>query len=354
MKKLGGLLLAIMLLIGFIQPVMASETASTELDLTAYLTEVSAIRGFEVSQEDIELSLSMFGEKLTNFETVDEVKTFLGDVIVVDLSNLEAIYTKFNLDQAGLELKLLEYGEALDDYIFLDDLDAALSFYMEYETPESETTEPEIDLSMYMDLLSQIGLTPKELTKLGTYLAPVFDYMSSPEGQAENADLVSRLTQFGKLLYNKGIADETYQLSDAEYAELEGYISELLSTMQIQIKFSVIKDGVDTQYTLMEMTKLQPIKDADYKIAIYDMDSKLLADAVITSEFINSYLGEIINDLIPENAIDTDSKPIQTVKGGELPKTAGNYLANVILGMFVVIGSIIIFRKVKRNQNEML
>ncbi|MFY0758597.1 processed acidic surface protein [Metabacillus dongyingensis] len=65
-------------------------------NFAAYLAEVSAERGFEVTKEDIETALKMYDESIANFESVKQLEDFLGEVIKADLSNL--VYFKENYD----------------------------------------------------------------------------------------------------------------------------------------------------------------------------------------------------------------------------------------------------------------
>ncbi|MBT2646968.1 processed acidic surface protein [Bacillus sp. ISL-34] len=132
MKKLWIILVSFTLLISlFPQLASAAPSKNFEQELTKYLKEVSLVRGFEVTKDDIETSLSFYDESIKNFESIDDLKEALGEVIKADSSNLDTIYEDYNLTNESLIQLLHENGEELDDYIFIWDLDEAVYFYAE-------------------------------------------------------------------------------------------------------------------------------------------------------------------------------------------------------------------------------
>ncbi|MCT1901397.1 processed acidic surface protein [Oceanobacillus sojae] len=127
---------------------------SFQKDLDVYLKEISTERGFSVTKEDIEFSLSLYDSYLEEFDTVEELKEFLGEVIRKDGSNLKQIYDDYNIDQAALEATLSEFEETLDDYVFLDDLEMNIGFYLYVLTPR----DPDFDqkLAGYLEEATNI------------------------------------------------------------------------------------------------------------------------------------------------------------------------------------------------------
>uniref|UniRef100_UPI00128BD91B processed acidic surface protein n=1 Tax=Oceanobacillus sp. CFH 90083 TaxID=2592336 RepID=UPI00128BD91B len=107
-----------------------AQANSFQKDLEVYLTEISTERGFPITKTDIELSLSLYDFYLEEFDTVEELKDFLGEVIRADGSNLKQIYDDYEIDREILEATLAEFGKTLDDYIFLDDLEMEIDFYL--------------------------------------------------------------------------------------------------------------------------------------------------------------------------------------------------------------------------------
>ena len=132
MKRVGVILLIFSLIVSiFPKTALAAENTNFDQELVQYLNEVSTERGFEVTKADIEAILSVYDEKLEDYDSVADLKSSLGEVIKADLSNLTYIYEDCDLDQEKLEQLLADNGETLDDYIYLSDLIFAVYFYQE-------------------------------------------------------------------------------------------------------------------------------------------------------------------------------------------------------------------------------
>ncbi len=120
-----------------------NQTASKK-SLDVYLKEISIERGFTITKEDIEFSLSLYDSYLEEFDTVEDLKEFLGDVIRKDGNNLKQIYDDYDIDQAALEETLNEFGETLEDYVFLDDLEMNIGFYLYILIPRDPDFEQKL------------------------------------------------------------------------------------------------------------------------------------------------------------------------------------------------------------------
>lgn len=156
MKKLGVILLSILLLVGlFPQLTIAAQNDDFEQELTQYLEELSNERGFEVTKEDIEESLASYSENLEDYDSVEELVYIQGEVIKADLSNLDYIYELYELDEEMLNALLAEYGETVSDYIFVYDLGDAIYFYQEDRVIEQDSNF-EQNLVEYMANVSEI------------------------------------------------------------------------------------------------------------------------------------------------------------------------------------------------------
>lgn len=462
MKKLGALLLTLALLVGLLpQTAMAAQSATFEQDLIQYLNEVSTERGLEVTKGVLDLSLGLYEVNLTDFTTIEELKLLLGDVIKADLSNLSGIYKEFSLNQDTLTTLLSEYGEELNDYIFVNELSSSLILYTggvatdrdpefdqdlqdylnkvstergfavtqesieayldgyfvkldyfstvnelseflgdvikadlsnlyyfidaygldqeallqlleengknindyifissleEVVWSNSEGTLPGFDLDTLKDLFAQIGLTEGELAKLEAHLASLEEYLSSEEVVAQLEDLGTRMMTFAEALISAATENPDYMPTEQEIAELVSLYNEALSMLKLDIKISMVRDGVETPVSIDDYITLKPedFLDADIKIAIYSTETGLLADVVVTSDMINEQLGgliEVVEDTVNSNP---EKETLQTVKGGKLPKTASNYIPNALFGLAAVVAGILLYRKVRNEKGEIL
>lgn len=80
-------------------------------NLQDYLAKISSIRGFPVTIDYINRSLSLYERKLEDFKTVKSLERFLGEVIKKDLSNLSYIYDEYDLNEKELRQLLQEHGK---------------------------------------------------------------------------------------------------------------------------------------------------------------------------------------------------------------------------------------------------
>lgn len=471
MKKLGAILLSFSLLIGlFPQLTKAAQNTKFEQELTQYLKEVSKERGFEVAKEDIEASLALYEASIENYESVEEMDDFLGEVIKADLSNLDNIYEGNELDEDSLHQLLEENGEDINDYIFLDDLDQAVFFYSEdgvferdpnfeqdlvdylskvskergfevikedieaslaiYESniEEFETVQDlsdflgeviKADLSnldyfnetygldkqsllelleengedindyVYIDDLentvwsSQEGEFPGMDEEIAEELLPIFqeeldltveelkridDHLMSLEEHLSNTETIERLDQLGNRMMAFEDFDVATELTAEQISELASIYEELLSIFKLKASYSLVKGGSETPLSIIDLLKMEELKGANLKVALYSTDGQFLADLIVTGEMVDSETvtdtGEQIEESAEHVTKTIEQLPVakpekqknikqkkktghKTIKGAKLPKTASDYIPNALFGLFLVLAGILMYRKVR-------
>jgi processed acidic surface protein len=377
MKKLGAILLSFLLFVG-VFPTSSFAAASTfDADFNKYLKSVSQTRGFEVTKDDVEYSLSLYDESLENFDTIADLEDFLGEPIAADLHNVQDVYADFDLDKTSLNALLKENGQSLDDYVYLDDLYDDVGFYLEgddwYEDDESYDEEDasyddellsEEDLSGLLSFMqSELGLTSEELNRIEAHFTSLEDELS-------NEATLNRLDQLGERLAAFEDFDTATELSADQIAELMSIYKEMLSIFHLDAKFALVQGGNERPLSLTDLINLEELKNASLKISLYTTDGKFLADMVITGDMFNS---DIITDTGKEveksaeavakpaqaqkPAVEKKQEPVKkqtngavqkTVKGGKLPETASNYVTNTLIGLVLVAAGFVLFRKVRR------
>ncbi len=377
MKKLGAILLSFLLFVG-VFPTSSFAAASTfDADFNKYLKSVSQTRGFEVTKDDVEYSLSLYDDSLENYDTIADLEDFLGEPIAADLHNVQDVYADFDLDKTSLNALLKENGQSLDDYVYLDDLYEDVGFYLEgddwYEDDESYDEEDasyddellsEEDLSGLLSFMqSELGLTSEELNRIEAHFTSLEDELS-------NEATLNRLDQLGERLAAFEDFDTATELSADQIAELMSIYKEMLSIFHLDAKFALVQGGNERPLSLTDLINLEELKNASLKISLYTTDGKFLADMVITGDMFNS---DIITDTGKEveksaeavakpaqaqkPAVEKKQEPVKkqtngavqkTVKGGKLPETASNYVTNTLIGLVLVAAGFVLFRKVRR------
>ncbi len=321
--------------------------------LVDYLATISMERGFEVTKERLEEALAVYDSKLDSFETIEDVKDYMGEVIKADLSNLSPIYNTYHIDQKTLLTLLKKNGKSIDDYIYVYDLAEVAS--------STNTDIPIIDEAMLTELLTMVDITDTELNKIEAYIASLESYYSDPAFIEAFSSWTERITVLEEL-------DGAEELSQGQVDHVVGYFNEFFSLMKLKPVISFIHDGKET---VMSLDKLVQLKDFDYttpeiKVTIYDTDGTLLADFFATSELID-YLSGIYDEIpgITKDAKSGDdtSQPAtqinnqkpsapRTVSGGKLPKTSTNHIPGAILGGLLATAGILMYKKVSNAKKK--
>lgn len=324
-----------------------------EQNFVDFISQVSTIRGFEVTKEDIYDSLASYESTIDEYETVKELSDYLGEVIKADLSNLDYFYTEYDLDKKSIYQLLDESGEDINDYIFIEDLETFVldSYYGEF---------PEIDEDMIEELLpiilKELGITDKEIGQIIDYFTSMEDYLSNP-------DIEQRLINISERMVDLENADISNGLTDALINEIESIYNELLSILKLNIVYTIEKDGVDKPISFAALLKLKALDDDEkLKVELYGSDSSLLADLIVTNDMFDS-IGDKINDIGKEVKETVDQhktvKQIKnttksTVKGAKLPKTASSYIPNSLIGLLITLIGILLFKKVRNTESGII
>lgn len=348
MKKAVILLLTcIFLLSSFPSTVWAAQSADFGQEFTQYLADAGTQRGSEVTEADVEASLSVYGLSIADFDTVPELSDFLGDIIAPDLSNISTIYEEYGLTEETLNKLLADNGETVSDYIYVNDLSSAVYFYQ--NPSESDTTGKEDMVNELLPvILDKIDLTEEELTRLKDYFTSLEDYMASEEVQAKYTGLNNRMTELMKAAIAGEKTDE--QLT----AEMASIYDEFLPLMKLKANITLVKDGAEKEISLADLFAMGNLeKDAVVKIALYSTDSQLLADFSISGDMFEEDVQDITSDVI--DTVDSPSKQTYkatTVKGGKLPKTASNDITYASFGLLAAIAGVLMYLWTKNVKGE--
>lgn len=361
MKKLGVILLCLLLLIGMLpQSAYAAQSPAFDQSLTQYLGEISTVRGFEVTKDMLEASMAEVGQDFSDFKTFDEVRTYFGEVIHSDYSNINHILEAYQLTMPGLEQLLADYGEALTDYIFIDDLEFAVYFYSNDSAPP--TTEisgeaPVFDEAVYAKLLASIDLTNQEIQNLTDYLGSMEEYFSDPIFLTNMNSMQKRLEALSEIKVETMTAEQA--------AQFASWFQDFFNLLRLHPTLAMIKDGKEIPLTISEAIQRTDFLSNNYKIALYSTDSKFLADFIIDQEKLGILFGNLdkaVDELgnVIGNAEQTDNsgKTIsvpKTEKGGKLPKTAANDIPGALLGILLLLSGLFLYKKAtneKKNTSE--
>ncbi|WP_341285685.1 processed acidic surface protein [Priestia megaterium] len=406
MKKWGMLVLLLLVLLGtFPTMSLAAQVKTFDQDLVTYLKETSKVRGSEVTKEDIEYALYSFDETLSldDFNTIEELKDFLGEPIAADLHNLKDVYADFDLNEESLRALLKENGLTIDDFIYEEDLYYAVYLYTEgsIETPdefsEDDYQEQSVEeLEDFLDVLQdELGLTLEELDRIDAHFTSI-------EGELSDPATLERLDDIGRKLSSFEEFDTTADLSPSQLAELLSIYNEISSIFHIKSSFTIVQGKSEKPLSFVDLMNLEELKGASLKVTLSTTEGRFLADLIITGDMVDSDVlvntgeelqqsAEGAKEVVEENLAEKPSEkevsnstvekttPVATEKvekivekkndvspptektqpsknkkqkttaqGEKLPETATNYLLVIMLGVAVAMLGFLFYQSIKK------
>ncbi|MBM7606392.1 processed acidic surface protein [Metabacillus crassostreae] len=318
MKKLL-LVTGLLLLFGF-QTVHAAPPESevitlledlgwTKEELTTYLKET-----YDLTLEEI--------------ETTEDLKLLLGTPITPE--NLEQLLTDYEITRPELDVLLSEFGETVEDYVFIEDLDLAISFYSDHD---SEISEIE-------DFLALIGLTDAEVETLFTH----FMELNQETLEQQMEEIVARLDPYLTM-------DAQEELTQAQEDELVTILQDMMSTLQLKPQF-YLKDnnGVETAVTFKELINMDELYGNQLVINFYDTSGELLLDMQFSEEMLSSEF--LIESGIEFAELGDIAGELIALHHNRLPDTASSLWLNMLFGLLIIAVGLIGFFYPKRSIKE--
>lgn len=283
-----------------------SELGWTTNDLTEYLDY------YELSIDD--------------FETIEDLKSMLGTPITDE--NLADLLLQYEITRSELDTLLAEFGESVEDYFFIEDLDIALSFYLGHDEEMAE-------LEAFMAL---IGLTDAEVDSLFTHFMELDETLL--EQQME--DIISRLDPFFML-------EDTTKLTEAQEDELVAVLKDMMTILQLDPRFFLVdKNGVETAATFKELMGMEELYGNELLIQLYSTEGELLLDMQLSEEMLSSEF--LIESGIEFAQVGDLAGELTTLFHNRLPDTASSLWINMILGLLIVGFGLIGYLYSKRLQ----
>ncbi|MFC0559223.1 processed acidic surface protein [Halalkalibacter alkalisediminis] len=365
-----------------------SLAAPSSSDLQTYLTELGW------TQEQLEEHLDFYELTISDFDSVEEIKDFLGPVLtetslhellaehgltleeatalLVENGELDAgetilsVYKFYDdldfdlyfyhltpitddslqqlLNDYGLTLdeliNLLEdNGDSLENYEHIEDLEWAIDFYL-YGS--------DVDFSDIDDLFSLIGLTDQELERL-------FEHFESLD--YTNPAFLDKLEELGNRLMAFEDFEDPSDVTPEQLAELLDIFNQLLNLFELDVKYYLVKENEKNPVSIQQLITMTSTEGYGLLIEFYNKQGEFLADLFFTADMFGPELIiETGNDLkemektIVEKAIvkKNSDKPVKkTEKGAKLPKTATDYVVNTASGLALAMAGLLIYRRFK-------
>jgi processed acidic surface protein len=268
----------LMLTLPLLLNVPSANGAPPENEMNQYLAEIGWTK-----QELLDY-LSYYEIPLDDFSTVEELKDVMGTPI--NSQNFQELLTKYGLTEKEFNELMDHFGDNLNDYKFIEDLDASVEFFVNNDEYMAEIE----------NALGEFGITEEESEKFFNYLAAV---------EEKNKDQLDQIATNDTLWEKFVNVEDPSQLSDQDLDEMVQILEQTIDLYEIKMNFKVNGQPV----TLKDLLKMEEPPKGNLSGSIYSTSGELLMDFNIPKEFFDSlevvdngedmlHLGEISDDYV--------------------------------------------------------
>ncbi|WP_226668356.1 processed acidic surface protein [Metabacillus litoralis] len=249
---------------------------------------------------------------LDEIETTEDLKLLLGTPITPE--NLDQLLTEYDLTRPELDVLLSEFGETVEDYAFIEDLDFAIGFYSDHDSEMSEIE----------DFLALIGLTDEEVETLFTHFMELDQETLEQQMEKIVASLDPYLTM-----------DHMEELTQAQEDELVVILRDMMNALQLKPQF-YLKDnnGVETAVTFKELIEMEELYGNQLVINLYNTSGELLLDMQFSEDMLSSEF--LIESGIEFAELGDIAGELTSLHHNRLPDTASSLWLNLILGILII------------------
>ncbi|MFC0557561.1 processed acidic surface protein [Halalkalibacter alkalisediminis] len=291
----------------------------------------------QISNEEIDQYLSPIGwttEKLENylqdyfdmsiheFETFEDLKNWIGTPITAE--NRQALLNQFNMTLEDLEVLLTEYGESPADYYFVEDLESAIHFYMNFDNELGEVT----------NFFALLGITDEELEKLFLHLSK----LDEETVEAHMSALEERIIAIGEFSDVKALTQEQKE-------EMVSLFTDMLAAFKMTAKFHLESNGQREPVSLSDLLDMETLNGNILIIEFYDEEGNLLLDMSIDEDLFDSAFIEEAGELLTILPQLAHEHPL----GAKMPETASPYVENMLIGLFLSMLALVLFARFRHK-----
>ncbi|MFV2045922.1 processed acidic surface protein [Metabacillus litoralis] len=294
--------------------------APPQEDIDQILTELGW------TQQDLVDYLDYYELSLDDFETAEDLRSMLGTPITDE--NLAELLASYEITRQEMDVVLAEFGETLDDYYFIEDLDVALSFYLDHDGEMAEIEE----------FLALIGLTDEEVDSLFNH------FMGLDEEQLEQKmeGIITRLDPYLMM-------DDMTVLTDAQQNELVSILQDMMNVLQLDARFYLDdNNGVRTEVTFKELMNMEELYGNTLAIELYNTNGDMLLDMSLSEDMLSSEF--FIESGIELAEVGDMAGELTNLLHNRLPDTASSLWMNMLLGLLAIGVGITGFFLTKRFQ----
>ncbi|MEH7237324.1 processed acidic surface protein [Bacillus sp. JJ1562] len=290
----------------------------TPEELKKYTTQT----GF--TEDDLEDYLAVYDLSLKDFENVNELVSYLGEP--VNNGTVQTLLTKHNINEDELHHILSGFGESVQDYLFIKDLETTVEFYLNHAEVLVEAER----------MLSEVGLTEDEIDGLFLHFLSLNDINLEEKMRSISSNLERYFT------YNKSEG-----LSAEQQKELLVMYDKMIEVFELQPRYYLLQDGAREAIAYNKLLEMDTLDGAELLVELYRANDEYLLDLKVSEEMLASdFIIERGEKLLTVATLATEMSI--KVQGNKLPTTASPYMNFLLIGalfMFLGIGAVLMTRK---------
>lgn len=265
------------------------------------------------TQQQLVEYLDYYELTLDDFESGEDLRMVLGTPITPE--NLAELLQQYEITRQEMDVVLAEFGETLEDYYFIEDLDVALNFYLDHDGKMAEIEE----------FLSLIGLTEEEADALFTHLMELDE--NKLEQQMKN--IMSRLDPYLMM-------EDMTELSESQEDELTSLLQEFLKALKLEAQFTLIdNNAVETMVSFKQLMNMEELYNNDLLIALYNLNGDLILDMRLSEDMLSSEF--FIESGIEFAELGNLAGELTNMLHDRLPETASSIWFNLFIS-FILLG----------------
>jgi processed acidic surface protein len=280
------------------------------------------------SMDDLLHYLDKYQMTVADFQSMEELKQWLGTPITEE--NMQRLLKKHQLMQEELEALLGQFGETVQDYTFIEDLDTAVHFYLHHNEKMQQIN----------DMLGTIGFTESEAKRLFAHIAS----LPNPHVGQQLAELNRRLKPFLQV-------EDATKLTETQRRQLLSIWEDTLSTLRMKATFYLEKNGKRKEIAYRELAAANIPDGRELLVKLYNEAGELLSDVRLSKEmFTSGYVMRAGEKWVAAGALASEMK--ETMYGEKMPDTASPYLAHALSGVLLALFGFYVYWRTKRKWAE--
>lgn len=285
-----------------------ASAAVNRAELEEYIESVGWTMG------DLLAYLDRYGLTVADFRTMDELRQWLGTPLTDE--RFHAVLRRHGLTVEELEALLGQFGETVQDYTFVEDLDRAIRFYSQHNAAMQQIN----------DLLGVLGMTEQEVRALTRHIASLDD----PQLAGRLAALRAQLRPFEQ---TEG------PWTDEQRRELRALWEKALRLLQLEAKYYVNGREITPSAAAAADTKTI--------VKLYNRQGEEMADIAMTRDMLTSgYIVRAGEKGIEAGLLALEMKGM--MQGEKLPDTASPYLPQAAAGVLLAVAGALLYRRAGR------